>query len=79
MIGALAHYILIVVLAGSVVMFAGYGVAVAIARKPLGAFARAMVPVQAFALSTQSSLAFAARHAGRVPQTRRARDDGRNS
>ncbi|NLR73099.1 dicarboxylate/amino acid:cation symporter [Novosphingobium sp. ERN07] len=56
-IGALAHYILIVVLTGSVVMFAGYGVAALIARKPLGAFARAMVPVQAFALSTQSSLA----------------------
>ncbi|MFY7837047.1 MAG: dicarboxylate/amino acid:cation symporter [Novosphingobium sp.] len=56
-IGALAHYILIVVLTGSVVMVAGYGVAVAIARKPLGAFARALVPVQAFALSTQSSLA----------------------
>lgn len=56
-IGALAHYILIAVLAGSIVMLAGYGVAALLARKPLGAFARAMVPVQTFALSTQSSLA----------------------
>lgn len=56
-IGALAHYILIVVLTGAVVMLAGYVVASAVARRPLGAFARAMVPVQTFALSTQSSLA----------------------
>ncbi len=56
-IGALAHYILIVVLTGAIVPLAGYGIAVALARKPLGAFAKAMVPVQAFALSTQSSLA----------------------
>ena len=56
-IGALAHYILIVVLTGSVVLIAGYGVATLGARKRLGAFARAMLPVQAFALSTQSSLA----------------------
>ncbi|MBA4355217.1 MAG: sodium:dicarboxylate symporter [Novosphingobium sp.] len=56
-IGALAHYVIIVVLTGSVVLLAGYVFAVAIARQPLGAFARAMLPVQTIALSTQSSLA----------------------
>ncbi|KPF90405.1 sodium:dicarboxylate symporter [Novosphingobium sp. AAP83] len=56
-IGALAHYVGIVVLTGSVVLVAGYVFAVAIARQPLGAFARAMLPVQTIALSTQSSLA----------------------
>lgn len=56
-IGALAHYVLIVVLTGSVVWLAGYGVAVFVARQPLGQFVRAMLPVQVFALSTQSSLA----------------------
>ncbi|WP_225009646.1 dicarboxylate/amino acid:cation symporter [Novosphingobium percolationis] len=56
-IGALAHYVLVVVLTGSVVWLAGYPLAALLARKPLGAFARAMVPVQVFALSTQSSLA----------------------
>ncbi len=56
-IGALAHYVLILLLTGSVVLVAGYVFAVAIARQPLGAFARAMLPVQTIALSTQSSLA----------------------
>lgn len=56
-IGALAHYILVVSAAGLVVMLAGYLLAVFIARKPLGAFTRAMLPVQTVALSTQSSLA----------------------
>jgi Na+/H+-dicarboxylate symporter len=56
-IGALAHYILVVSAAGTVVMLAGYALAVVLARQPLGAFARAMLPVQAVALSTQSSLA----------------------
>ncbi len=56
-ISALAHYILVVSAAGAVVMLGGYGIAVLIARQPLGAFARAMLPVQAVALSTQSSLA----------------------
>lgn len=56
-IGALAHYILIVVLTGTVVFVGGYVVAVGLARRRLGAFARAMLPVQTFALSTQSSLA----------------------
>ncbi|WP_408589329.1 dicarboxylate/amino acid:cation symporter [Novosphingobium sp.] len=56
-IGALAHYVVVVTLTGSVVFLAAYAVAVMGARKRLGAFARAMLPVQAFALSTQSSLA----------------------
>lgn len=56
-IAALAHYILIVVAAGTVVMIAGYGLAVFLARQPLGTFSRAMLPVHAVALSTQSSLA----------------------
>jgi Na+/H+-dicarboxylate symporter len=56
-IGALAHYVLIVMLTGSVILVAGYVFAVFIARLPLGAFARAMLPVQTIALSTQSSLA----------------------
>lgn len=56
-IGALAHYIVVVSIAGSVVLIAGFLVAVLRARQPLGAFARAMLPVHAVALSTQSSLA----------------------
>jgi len=56
-IQALAHYILVVSAAGTVVMLGGYGIAVLIARQPLGAFVRAMLPVQAVAISTQSSLA----------------------
>jgi Na+/H+-dicarboxylate symporter len=39
------------------VLVAAYGVAVLAAGRPLGAFFRAMLPVQAVALSTQSSLA----------------------
>ncbi|MEO0032627.1 MAG: hypothetical protein RIS94_2385 [Pseudomonadota bacterium] len=56
-IGALAHYVLVVVLTGSVVLLSGYPFAALVARVPLGRFARAMVPVQVFGLSTQSSLA----------------------
>ena len=56
-IGALAHYILIVSAAGLVVLLAGYGVALTLGGQKLGAFARAMLPVHAVAISTQSSLA----------------------
>jgi proton glutamate symport protein len=56
-IAALAHYIALVASMGGIVLIAAYGVAVLVARKPLGAFMRAMLPVQAVALSTQSSLA----------------------
>lgn len=56
-IGALAHYVVIVVLTGSVVFLAGYAIAALIARKPLVGFARAVLPAQTLGLSTQSSLA----------------------
>ncbi len=56
-IGALAHYVLVVILTGSAVLLIGYLVALLLARLSPLAFARAMVPVQVFALSTQSSLA----------------------
>jgi len=56
-IGALAHYIVIVAAAGFVVMLAGYVLAATLGGRKLGEFARAMVPVNAVAISTQSSLA----------------------
>ena len=56
-IGALVHYVLIVTLTGAVILLAGYLFAVVVARQRLGSFARALVPVQVFAFSTQSSLA----------------------
>jgi Na+/H+-dicarboxylate symporter len=56
-VGALAHYIVIVSASGTVVWLAAYPFAALVARQPLGRFARDMVPVQVFALSTQSSLA----------------------
>ena len=56
-ISALAHYVLVVALVGTVVLLAAYAVAVFAARRRLGEFARAMIPAQALALSTQSSLA----------------------
>jgi Na+/H+-dicarboxylate symporter len=56
-IGALAHYIVVVSAAGVVVLLGGYVLAVTVGRRKLGDFARAMVPVNAVAISTQSSLA----------------------
>lgn len=56
-IGALAHYILVVSAAGTVVMIAGFLLAAIAARQPLLRFAGAMLPVHAVAISTQSSLA----------------------
>lgn len=56
-IGALAHYVMIVALTGSVVLLAAYPLAVLGGRLRPGAFARAILPAQALALSTQSSLA----------------------
>jgi Na+/H+-dicarboxylate symporter len=56
-LGALAHYIAVVAGIGGVVLVAGYGVAAFAARQPLPAFARAVLPAQAVAVSTQSSLA----------------------
>lgn len=55
--GALAHYIVVVASAGFVVLLGAYAVAVFAARQGPGAFARAVLPSQAVALSTQSSLA----------------------
>lgn len=56
-IGALAHYIVVVSAAGLVVVLSGYVLAATIGRCKLGDFIRAMVPVNAVAISTQSSLA----------------------
>jgi Na+/H+-dicarboxylate symporter len=56
-LGALAHYIAVVAGIGGVVLLAGYGLAITAARQPLAGFARAMLPAQAVAISTQSSLA----------------------
>ncbi len=56
-LGALAHYILSVVVMGSAVLLFAYVVAVFAARQPLARFFRAVLPVQAMAISTQSSLA----------------------
>jgi len=56
-VGALGHYILIVSAMGAIVLAAAYALAVMGARQPLAAFARAVMPAQAVALSTQSSLA----------------------
>lgn len=56
-IGALAHYIVLVSLVGLVVLLAGFVLAVVLGRHSLGEFVRAMLPVHAVAISTQSSLA----------------------
>jgi len=56
-IGGLAHYIVIVSVAGLVVLLASVGIALTIGRRRPGAFAKAMLPVYAVAISTQSSLA----------------------
>lgn len=55
--GALAHYIVIVSLIGTVVLLAAYPVAALWARVGIVQFARAVAPAQAVAISTQSSLA----------------------
>ncbi len=56
-IGTLVHYVLIVSAVGGIMLLIAYPVAVFGGGLRLGAFARAMLPVQALALSTQSSLA----------------------
>ena len=55
--GALLHYVAIVSAVGIVVGLIAYPVAVVQGRIPLGRFARTIAPVQALAISTQSSLA----------------------
>lgn len=54
---ALAHYILLVAGIGAVVLVSGYCLAFTGARLAPGRFVRALLPVQAVAFSTQSSLA----------------------
>jgi Na+/H+-dicarboxylate symporter len=54
---ALAHYIALVAAMGLAVFLSAYALAVLGARLRLGAFARALLPVQVVAFSTQSSLA----------------------
>ena len=56
-VGALAHYILIVSAAGMVLLVAGYALAMTLGGQRFMDFARAMLPVHAVAISTQSSLA----------------------
>ncbi len=56
-IGGLAHYIVAVSAAGAVVLAAAYVLAVTAGKQRPFAFARALLPVQAVAVSTQSSLA----------------------
>ena len=54
---ALGHYVITVTAMGTFVLALAYAVAALGGRVPLGRFARAMLPAQAVALSTQSSLA----------------------
>jgi Na+/H+-dicarboxylate symporter len=56
-VAALTHYIALVAAIGFAVFLAAYGLAVFGARLRLAEFARAVLPAQAVALSTQSSLA----------------------
>jgi Na+/H+-dicarboxylate symporter len=55
--GAVLHYVVLVSAIGIIVMAAAYAVAVLFARWKLSDFTRAMIPPQAVAISTQSSLA----------------------
>ena len=56
-IAALGHYVIVVSSLGLAILLAAYGVAVAGARRGLFGFARAVLPAQVVAISTQSSLA----------------------
>ncbi|MBY8824252.1 dicarboxylate/amino acid:cation symporter [Sphingomonas colocasiae] len=56
-IGALAHYVIVVSLAGIVVWGMAYPLAIFGGKVKLGDFIRAVAPAQAVAISTQSSLA----------------------
>ena len=55
--GALAHYILVVSAVGLVILILAYVLGIASGRDGPGRFSRALVPAQAVAISTQSSLA----------------------
>ena len=54
---ALAHYILVVSAMGAIVLLAAYVLGITLGRKSPLLFAREMIPAQAVAISTQSSLA----------------------
>ncbi|MGB3808174.1 MAG: cation:dicarboxylase symporter family transporter [Erythrobacter sp.] len=54
---ALAHYILVVSAMGAVILAAAYVLAATLGKGGLARFARAVLPAQAVAISTQSSLA----------------------
>jgi proton glutamate symport protein len=55
--GAVLHYVVLVSLVGLVVTLLAYVIAITYGQWKLGDFARAMIPPQAVAISTQSSLA----------------------
>jgi Na+/H+-dicarboxylate symporter len=55
--GALVHYVLVITAIGTIIMLAAYPVAMLGARFKLVDFARAAIPAQSVAISTQSSLA----------------------
>ena len=55
--GAVLHYVVLISILGIAILLAAYLVAAGVARWPLARFARAMIPPQAVAISTQSSLA----------------------
>lgn len=55
--GALAHYVLTLSAIGFAIMLLGYPLAVIAGRVALGRFARAVLPSQAVAISTRSSIA----------------------
>ncbi|EIZ77690.1 sodium:dicarboxylate symporter [Novosphingobium sp. Rr 2-17] len=56
-LGALAHYVVLVVAVGAVVMLCGYVLAATLGRQRIGAFVAALIPAQVVAISTQSSIA----------------------
>jgi len=56
-LGTLATYIVLVSSCGAVFLLAAYAIAAVLGRKPLRAFAKAILPAQVVAVSTQSSLA----------------------
>ena len=55
--GALVHYMAVIVAIGIVVTLVAYLTVLVAGRMPIARFARAALPAQAFAVSTQSSLA----------------------
>lgn len=56
-VGALSHYVMVVAIACLAITLAAYGIAAVAGRLSPTGFARAVLPVQAVALGTQSSLA----------------------